>query len=284
MEHESGWKRRLRAMARRAVLPHAVILTGADEVKEGAGFLCAAMLCAQADKPCLHCPACRKVLSGIHPDVRLVDDPDHKELSMELVRAVRQDVYIRPNEGARKIFVFPDSARLNERDQNVLLKIVEEGPSYAAFVFCATSAALLLPTIRSRCVEINLRVPGESFTPSEDAETLCRLLCQGDVLSLAAFLVALENRRIKREELQAVLRDAWRLCAAALLLQSGKPLHADAPPPALCDRLCRCFSAGELNALAELLRRCGDECNFNVGAPHVLGALLAGWESLYKKG
>lgn len=283
MAEENGWLRRVRALARRGDLPHAVILSGAGSDASNAQYLCAAMLCTEQDKPCLHCAACRKVLGGIHPDVCIADDPDHKELSMDLMRSVRQDAYIRPNEGARKIFVFPDSARLNERDQNVLLKIVEEGPAYAAFIFCAVSAALLLPTVRSRCVEINLRLPEGAFVPQEDAAALCRVLLKEDAVALSERLVSLENRRLKREELQSILRDAWRVCAEALLLRCGKPDPAQTSQ-ALCREISRQFDRVRLNRLIELLRRCGDECDYNVGTGHVLGALLAGWDDLCRKG
>ena len=79
------------------------------------------------------------MLSDIHPDVITVRDDDRKELAVERVRELKQEVYIRPNEGQRKVYLFADCGQLNERDQNVLLKIVEEGPAYAVFLFCAPS-------------------------------------------------------------------------------------------------------------------------------------------------
>ncbi|MFR5405504.1 MAG: hypothetical protein ACLTG0_08955 [Oscillibacter sp.] len=81
----------------------------------------------EESRPCGVCPACRKVLAGIHPDVITVRDPDHKNIAVDVVRAIRADAYIRPNEGRRKVYVFPDCALLTEQDQNVLLKVVEEG-------------------------------------------------------------------------------------------------------------------------------------------------------------
>ena len=71
------------------------------------------------------CEGCRKVLSGIHPDVITVRDDQHKNISVDVVRQIRSDAYIRPNEGERKVYIFPDCALLTDQDQNVLLKIVE---------------------------------------------------------------------------------------------------------------------------------------------------------------
>lgn len=59
------------------------------------------------------------------------------------------------------MFLFPDCRRLTVQDQNVLLKLVEEGPGYAAFLFCAENPGVLLPTVRSRCVELAVRPMGE---------------------------------------------------------------------------------------------------------------------------
>ena len=154
----------LRAAAERRALPHALLFTGGNG-PAAAEFAAAAMECtADHGRPCGVCRACRKVLSGIHPDVITVQDPEHKLLSAETVRNVRSDAYIRPNEGERKVYVFPDCALLTEADQNILLKTVEEGPPSAAFLFCAGSAAAVLPTLRSRCVECKLH-------PEETEET-----------------------------------------------------------------------------------------------------------------
>ena len=145
----------LAAAVRRAAdehrLSHAVILTGRGDLTAAARFLAAAHVCEGEHKPCLTCRHCRKALEGVHPDVISVQDTEHRELTVEAVRALRKDVYIRPNEAERKVYIIADCRQLNERDQNVLLKIVEEGPAYAAFVFCADTLHALLPTIRSRC-------------------------------------------------------------------------------------------------------------------------------------
>ena len=124
VNENSTWVRAVRSAARRGQLSHAVILTGEGDKPSAARFIAAAHLCrGEGERPCLRCNACRKVMEGIHPDVTEVKDADRKELAVDTVRALRQDVYIRPNEGERKVYLFTDCAQLNERDQNVLLKI-----------------------------------------------------------------------------------------------------------------------------------------------------------------
>ena len=170
---------RLRAAASRGALSHALILSGAGDRNAAAHYAAAALECTGTDKPCLACAHCRKVLADIHPDVLTVRDDEHAELSVDVIRGVRTDAFIRPNEGACKVYIFPDCTRLNEKDQNVLLKTVEEGPPYAAFLFCAENASVLLPTIRSRCVEVKLPPAGTVGEDDERTRELLRLIAEG---------------------------------------------------------------------------------------------------------
>ena len=45
---------------------------------------------------------------------------------------------------------------LNDSGQNAMLKLLEDGPSYASFLLLAENAGSLLTTIRSRCEELAL--------------------------------------------------------------------------------------------------------------------------------
>lgn len=271
--------RRIRAAASKGTLSHAAILSGSGDRMAAARYFAAALECeGEGERPCLRCRQCRKVLEDIHPDVVTVRDDGHKELPVELVRQLRQDVYIRPNDGARKVYIFADCGQLNQRDQNVLLKIVEEGPPYAAFVFCTDSPSALLETVRSRCVLLKYDAVSEDALPTE-AEQLCRAFARGKVLPVTTYLVALENRRMKREELRDVLRGAWCAAAEALLLQMGK----QTPDPACgetAQALARGLTARQLRQLTALLEKYSGECEYNVGAGHVLGALAVEWEEL----
>lgn len=271
-------ERTVRRAAEQGRLSHAIVLSGDGDLTDAARFIAAAHVCEAADRPCLRCRHCRKVLEGIHPDVAVIRDTEHRELTVDAVRALRQDVYIRPNEAARKVYIIADSRQLNERDQNVLLKIVEEGPSYAAFIFCADSPAALLETVRSRCVLLKCDAPAPEALPPE-AEQLCRVFAKGRLLPVTAYLVSLENRRLKREELRDVLRGAWCAAAEALLLQMGK----ETPDPA-CGETAQALADGldcrRLYGLTALLEKYSSECEYNVGAGHVLGALAVEWEEL----
>ena len=259
----------------RAVRQHAtgsaVILSGGGDLLGAARFLAEAMECegAEGDIPCGRCGPCRKVRAGIHPDVTVVTDSEHKMISIDTLRTLRGDAYILPNEGKRKVYIFPDCSLLDARAQNVLLKVVEEGPAHAAFLFCAQSSAQLLPTIRSRCTEWKLGEE-ERGEEGEQAEALCRLLCRRDRLGLCAFFTGLETAKCKREELQELLEQSRRLLTDALLASYGC-----AGGEGLSGELSRALTPAQLNGAAALLQTYGQQLRFNLNVGHVTGALSA---------
>lgn len=271
---------RIREAAGRGTLSHALLFSGSGDRIAAAQYAAAAMECqGGGQKPCGTCPACRKVFSGIHPDVITVRDEAHKNLSVDTVRQIRADAYIRPNEGARKVYIFPDCTILTEQDQNVLLKIVEEGPPYAAFLFCAENSSMVLQTLRSRCVELKLHpavtVEKES---SEAGVELCRLLAAGKRGTITELMVRLEKKRLDRDGLAAMLDQARTLLAAALLAQYGQ--SPEGPDAALIVQLGKRLTKQRIMGTIELLQTYRGACSYNVGASHVLGALAVELEEI----
>ena len=271
--------RRIREAASRGTLSHALLFSGSGDLGAAAQYAAAAMECQSGQKPCGTCSACRKVFSGIHPDVITVRDEAHKNLSVDTIRQIRSDAYIRPNEGSRKVYIFPDCTILTEQDQNVLLKIVEEGPPYAAFLFCAENASVVLQTLRSRCVELKLH-PAETGEKesSEAGVELCRLLAAGKKGSAAELMVRLEKKRLDRDGLAAMLDQARTILAAALLAQYGRA--PEGPEAALAAQLGKRLTKQRIMGTIELLQTYRGACAYNVGVSHVLGALAVELEEI----
>lgn len=270
---------RLRAAASRGALSHALILSGAGDRNTAAHYAAAALECTGTDKPCLTCAHCRKVLADIHPDVLTVRDDEHAELSVDVIRGVRTDAFIRPNEGACKVYIFPDCTRLNEKDQNVLLKTVEEGPPYAAFLFCAENASVLLPTIRSRCVEVKLSpTVEEGGAPDERALELARLIAEGSRASRAAFLAKLETQKVTRDDLSSLFEGTRLLLSSALLGQYGVsvPERDLRIARSLASRLTKAKLLGTI----DLLQDYRNKCTYNVGVGPTLGGFAVELEEI----
>ncbi len=272
---------RIRKAAERGALSHALLFTGNGDRLAAARYAAAAMECtASVGKPCGHCTACHKVAENIHPDLITVQDPEHKNIAVDVIRNMRADAYIRPNEGSRKIYLFPDCSLLTEQDQNVLLKIVEEGPPYAAFLFCAENAAAVLQTLRSRCVELKLQpaVEEQSEAVSEAAEELCRAIGSRRRGAVTELAVHLEKKRTERESLQALLGRCHGLFAEALLLLYGRePQKNDRE---LAIYLAKSLTKVQIMHTIEILQKYHGECAYNVGPNHVLGALSVELEGI----
>ena len=160
-------KENLRQSLQKGRASHFYLICG----PEGSGkrtlakLLSAALMCEGVAQPCMRCEACRKVMASTHPDVITVTDPDHKNVPVKLVRQVREDMFIKPNEGKRKIYIFPQEMGIE--GQNALLKVLEEPPSYGAFLLLADNPEKLLPTVRSRCVELSLTALPEELLRQE---------------------------------------------------------------------------------------------------------------------
>lgn len=298
-------KSRLSGMFRQEKAAHCYLITGPDGSGKHtlAALLTAALQCTERDRlPCRRCPQCRKVLSGNHPDVIFVDDETRKNIPVEQVRKTCADVYIRPNEGRRKIYVFPHAEKLSVPGQNTLLKILEEPPAYAVFLLLAPNPGLLLPTIRSRCAELHLsplpesvllpalrqRCPGHSddaYRQAADSgylgQAIAFLEAPEQSPKTAAFLEAFAARnsllmletltsmeKWKREQLLPILQEWQALLTEALSARYGVKTHS----PALQAIRDRRTAREILNAIEEL-RLAETYCNANVGVGAICGAL-----------
>ena len=284
-------------------LSHAWIFTGGtpDELLALARYAAAALECqARENRPCGICPDCGKILRDTHPDVITVRDDEHKTISADVIRAIRADAWIRPNEGARKVYIFPDGGRLTERDQNILLKSVEEGPPYAAFLFCAENGAAILPTLRSRCAELRLNNINNNNNNLDAARggdidqdiidtamDLCRRIVkrQGKIAELAA---RLEKKRVTREILADILNICYQALGTALLLLYNynnynnleKELLLNQDDQEIADLIVKNLSPREIMSAAEILKKYRGECALQTGVNHILGALASELEAI----
>lgn len=268
-----------------------------------ASLLAAAMMCQQPQRPCCRCPACRKVLDRVHPDVITVEDPDHKAVPVRIIRQMRDDVFIRPNEGNHKVYIFPQEMGIE--GQNALLKVLEEPPSYGVFLLLTDNAEKILPTVRSRCVELSLqpleqkllkqvlcqefpRIDGSrldaaiarsggflgqarSLLEDDSAELpqtndFVTALCTRDELLLTRTLVPME--KWKRDQLIPLLQQWMEIVTGALSARSGGDALSSHST-----RLAAHLSGPVLYHTLQQLQKCTEYAQGNVSPAAICGYL-----------
>ena len=137
--------------------------------------LAQALNCPEAQRPCGSCPACRRIMDGKHPDVRVLglggqdtEAPAQKAIGIEQIKELQQSAGLHPFEGAFKVFIIDGAEHLTGEAANRLLKTLEEPPPAVCIMLLATDADRLLPTVRSRCLSYELH----PLTPEAITELL----------------------------------------------------------------------------------------------------------------
>jgi len=91
-----------------------------------------------------------------HPDVLIIPpDPPQMMIKVDQIRHVIGQIYKRPRRGDHAVYIFTSSAFMKEA-ANSLLKILEEPPEFATLFLLTTNPGEFLPTIRSRCITVQL--------------------------------------------------------------------------------------------------------------------------------
>ena len=97
-----------------------------------------------------------RILVQTHPDVTIIPpDPPQMLVKVDQVRHIIREIYYRPSEGRHRVYIFSEADFMKEA-ANSLLKILEEPPDFATIFLLTDKPSALLPTIRSRCMQLRL--------------------------------------------------------------------------------------------------------------------------------
>jgi DNA polymerase-3 subunit delta' len=142
-------------------IPQALLLTGPLNVGKStvARFFAQYLSCQATTRPCGKCLACRKVVSGNHPDVRVWDDDGSIKdgIKIDQIRELQRELALSPYEGQYRVVLLCNFERATLSAANALLKTLEEPNPQVVIILTATDPGVLLPTIVSRCQILALR-------------------------------------------------------------------------------------------------------------------------------
>jgi len=184
---------------------------GTGKAAAAVGFA-AALLCPN-DPPDGTCDSCRRILSGLHPDVVQVER-EGASISIDAAREVTRIAATSPVEGERKVIILHDFHLVKESGP-ALLKTIEEPPPTSFFVILAEHLPPELVTIASRCVRIE-------FAALSEVRIAEQLESEGADPLRASHLAQASGGRLDRARLLAAdemfedRREAWRAVPSRL--------------------------------------------------------------------
>ena len=152
-------------------LSHAYLITGAEGI--GKTTLAVDIACqvncpnqATEDEACGMCSQCSRILSKNHTDLFIYDleartDDTQSVSSSVTMEQLREDflkqIYRKPFEGMKRVFIVNSVDRMRAEQSNLLLKTLEEPPEDAIIILMAEDLEAVIDTIVSRCQVLNLK-------------------------------------------------------------------------------------------------------------------------------
>lgn len=132
----------LNSCAKKNMLSHAYIFYGPDEDRKREITLWFANMILENKN------------SKFHPDLFFIKPGLNEEISINLIRQLKNFLALRPYSSDHKIVIIETAEKLNSYAQDALLKIFEEAPNHAVIILCAKTLHSISDTIISRAVKL----------------------------------------------------------------------------------------------------------------------------------
>ena len=161
---------RLKELLRRGELPHTVLFEyDRPEDCPYIDICVSAIICGvdgyaeENGRGCGDCSSCLKFKDGQHPDViSLHGEGARNNVPVAKIREMLAELSVFPNDASKKVIIIHSAGDLGIESQNVLLKALEEPPSFVHFILVTTDRRLLLETILSRCMIFSFTADAKS--------------------------------------------------------------------------------------------------------------------------
>ncbi|MCQ2522434.1 MAG: DNA polymerase III subunit delta' [Lachnospiraceae bacterium] len=212
-------KNQLKTAAGNDTPSHAYLLQG--EPRSGKEYVAKvfakALLCeSEGEKPCCSCASCKHVDAGTHPDLLYLHTAKPNTIGVDDIReGITGTVSVKPMNNRRKVYIIMEAETMTPQAQNALLKTLEEPPAYVTMLLLTASMEMMLPTIKSRCVQLHM-------TPVEDGQMAKYLREELEIPSTRAeFCIAFARGNIGRAKSLASSEDFDVIREKALSLLKG---------------------------------------------------------------
>jgi DNA polymerase-3 subunit delta' len=151
-------------------LGHALLFAGPAGIGKRllVARLASALLCAAPGDdgaPCGHCPECRLIRAGNHPDWARLEvtggADDGHDIRIDEIRELIHETALTGHRGTCRIVSIAPAEAMNHYAANALLKTLEEPADEVLLLLVSEDPSRLPATVRSRCRRINLPMPPE---------------------------------------------------------------------------------------------------------------------------
>ena len=137
-----------------------------------------------------------------------------EKIKKEDAQSIAKDVYIRPFELDRKVYMLLGAEDIQIESQNVLLKTLEEAPRYVVVILVTKSLNMILDTIISRSKVIRVMPLNKNELmdyinenyPKLDNKELYASISMGDISALKSFIEDEKERTLRKMSIDAAIK------------------------------------------------------------------------------
>ncbi len=142
-------------------LAHLIIFHGSGaEERYRAVLELALMLNCKEDRenPCETCSACKKIISGNHPDIHIVK-PQKTSIGIEQILFLQSKIFRQSYESKYRVCLLQEANKLTLPAANALLKIAEEPPDNTLIILSTANYQGIISTLQSRAQAVYFPPP-----------------------------------------------------------------------------------------------------------------------------
>ncbi|MFD1736880.1 DNA polymerase III subunit delta' [Bacillus salitolerans] len=165
--------------------------------------------------PCHSCINCRRIDSGNHPDVHVIE-PDGQSIKKQQIQHLQEEFSKTGVESKRKFYMINHSDKMTANASNSLLKFLEEPNSQTTAILMTEQQNQMLDTIISRCQTLSFKaLPKAAFAK--------QLIEMGIKPILAQLIAQLTN---SLEQAKILAEEEWFAEARKVVLQLCEVLNS----------------------------------------------------------